>query len=94
MEMHTVQSLRAVHGITYGRPKTSPPRTPAPRHLLSWIAAGLSGLVAPLQAELDRRHAIAHLEGLDDRMLDDIGLLRADIADVVRGKKVADRRTL
>jgi uncharacterized protein YjiS (DUF1127 family) len=41
------------------------------------------GLLARLQAWQERRRAIRHLAQLDDRLLADIGLSRADIRPVV-----------
>jgi uncharacterized protein YjiS (DUF1127 family) len=45
----------------------------------------MMAVAARLQRALERRRAIAELAGLDDRMLSDIGVSRADIPQVVDG---------
>jgi uncharacterized protein YjiS (DUF1127 family) len=45
----------------------------------------MMAVVARLQRALERRRAIAELAGLDDRMLSDIGVSRADIPQIVDG---------
>jgi len=78
MEMHSPQSLYAVHGISIGRRPRSRP------HWTTFLAAILSKLTASLKAELRVRRAIAELAGMDDRMLRDIGISRSEIDSAVR----------
>jgi len=48
------------------------------------IAAGIRAYRAALARKRYLRHAMAELEGLDDRMLRDIGVSRCEIGRVVR----------
>jgi uncharacterized protein YjiS (DUF1127 family) len=48
------------------------------------IASGIRSYRAALARKRRLRHAMAELEGLDDRMLRDIGIARCEIGHVVR----------
>src|SRR5262249_5120462 len=78
MEMHSPQSLYAVHGISIGKRPRSRSRW------TSFLPAILSKLTASLKAELRARRAIAELAGMDDRMLRDMGISRSEINAAVR----------
>jgi uncharacterized protein YjiS (DUF1127 family) len=82
MEMHTSKSLFAVHGIVVQpRPRVWPRRFKSLLGLLSRMSWAL-------KRELQFRRAVAHLEDMDDHMLDDLGIERNDIEHVVRGGRV------
>ena len=55
----------------------------APPARVGWLAAALS-VAARLWREIQLRRATRKLEGLDERMLTDLGISRADIGTVVR----------
>ena len=78
MEMHSPQSLYAVHGISIRA------RTRSRSRWTSLLFAILSQLAASLTAELRARRAAAELAAMDDRMLRDIGVSRSEIERVVR----------
>src|SRR5262245_23140040 len=78
MEMHSPQSLYAVHGISTRRSTRS--RSRRTRALF----AILSRLTTALKAELVARRVAAELAEKDDRMLHDIGIGRSEIESAVR----------
>jgi uncharacterized protein YjiS (DUF1127 family) len=49
------------------------------------LGAGLAGLVGRIASWQQSRHLVRRLSSLDDRLLADIGIERADIPDVARG---------
>ncbi len=49
----------------------------------------LRSLTAMIRDALERRQAIAELEGLDDRLLKDMGLARGEIRHAVSGERIA-----
>jgi Domain of unknown function (DUF1127) len=67
MEMHSSQSLYAVHGLSIRA--TTRSRLRRVWHLV----AVLRSLTLALKAELRARRAAAELAGLDDRLLRDMG---------------------
>ena len=78
MEMHSRQSLYAVHGFEV---RTSE------QLLHRWtarIAAGLTKMRLALRREMRARRAAAELASMNDRMLRDIGISRDEIEGVVR----------
>ena len=78
MEMHTSESLHATHGIVV---------QPRPRTRSNWIKLLLamsSRMRLVRRRERESRRAAAELENLSERMLNDIGVTRADIKHVVR----------
>jgi uncharacterized protein YjiS (DUF1127 family) len=78
MEMHTSESLYAIHGII-----NQPRSGTRPRWIQSLLAM-CSLTRRALQRELEIRRAVAELESLNDRLLNDIGISRHDIECVVR----------
>ena len=85
MEMHSRQSLYAVHGISVGT------RTRSRSHGIRRLFAMLSRLTASFKAELRARRAAAELAGKDDRMLRDMGIDRGEIESAVRRSATASR---
>ena len=60
---------------------------------LKGLFSTLSKLVGSLKRRAELHTAELHLEGMDDRMLNDIGLERADIHSAVwRGHRLSDHR--
>lgn len=57
---------------------------------LGAIGAGLKTLFGRIKTWNERRSTYAELEGLDDRILADIGLSRGEIAQVAEGHYVRD----
>src|SRR5262245_31663382 len=86
MEMHSPQSLYAVHGISIRT------RTRSRSHGIRRLFATLSRLMTLVKAELRARRAAAELAGKDDRMLRDVGIDRSEIASAVRRSATASRR--
>jgi uncharacterized protein YjiS (DUF1127 family) len=58
---------------------------------LGAIGAGLKTLFGRIKVWNERRSTYAELEGLDDRILADIGLSRGEIAQVADGHYVRDQ---
>jgi uncharacterized protein YjiS (DUF1127 family) len=81
MEMHSQASLYQIHGIVTRR--RSPSR-PIARRLVKQILAFSAIVTRAIKAELAARRATAELAELDDHMLRDLGILRSEIASVVR----------
>jgi uncharacterized protein YjiS (DUF1127 family) len=50
------------------------------------VSRGIRNFVSMIARELRRRRAIAHLSGLDDHRLRDIGLSRNEVFDAVHGR--------
>jgi uncharacterized protein YjiS (DUF1127 family) len=60
---------------------------------LKGLFSALSEFVGSLTRRAQLHRAELHLAGMDDRMLNDIGLDRADIHSAVfRGRRISDRR--
>ena len=83
----------------HSHPALRDPRGPARVTLIStpgWRIR-LAGIVARSWRAFERQRwlarDIAHLEGMDDRLLRDIGIYRWEIADYVRGRRAAPGRT-
>ena len=86
MEMHSPQSLYAVHGISTRR------RTRSRSRWIRSLFAMLSRLTTSFKAELRARRAAAELAEQDDRMLRDMGIDRSEIESAVRRSTTASRR--
>jgi uncharacterized protein YjiS (DUF1127 family) len=91
MELQTYESINRIRGLDTG------PR----RRALAGLAQAIRALtalvnacvVAPLRHEINIRRAVRHLEALDDRLLDDLGLKQWDIEQAVRDNvRAGDRR--
>jgi uncharacterized protein YjiS (DUF1127 family) len=54
------------------------------------MGARLTEMREAMQHEAHLRHTIADLKARDDYLLDDIGVRRADIVALVRGRKLDD----
>jgi uncharacterized protein YjiS (DUF1127 family) len=78
---------------TFGLAMASARRGPGGRHLASRVNS-LAKLVAWFGKEYRIRHAIKDLSSLDDRMLADIGLRRADIEHAARFGTARHRNTV
>jgi uncharacterized protein YjiS (DUF1127 family) len=78
MEMHSRQSLYAVHGISVRT------RTQSHWRWMMSLFATLPRLTSSVKAELRARRAAAELAEMDDRMLRDMGVSRYEIASAVR----------
>ena len=78
MEMHSQQSLYAIHRIDVRTSEQLFQRWTAR------ISATLSKVKLALQHEMQARRAAAELASMDDRMLRDIGVSRHEIESVVR----------
>jgi uncharacterized protein YjiS (DUF1127 family) len=50
------------------------------------VSRGIRASVSMIAGELRRRRAIAHVSGLDDHLLRDIGLSRNEVFDAVHGR--------
>jgi uncharacterized protein YjiS (DUF1127 family) len=87
MEMHSPQSLYAVHGISIRT------RTRSRSHWMRHLFALLLRLTTSFKAELRARRAAVELAGKDDRMLRDIGIERSEIESAVRRSTTASRRS-
>lgn len=88
MELQTYESLTRIHGLNDGPHLRGLGLTERLRRL----AVRANALILePIRNELRARKAIRRLETLDDRMLDDIGIRRHDIASVVRNGPKARR---
>lgn len=60
---------------------------------LKGLFSALSQFVGSLSRKVQLHRAELHLAGMDDRMLNDIGLERADIHSAVyRGQRISDYR--
>jgi|SRR5215475_922507 len=86
MEMHSPQSLYAVHGISIR--KRSRSRSRWMRSLFSILLR----LTTSFKGELRARRAAAELAEQDDRMLRDMGIGRSEIESAVRRSTTASRR--
>jgi len=86
MEMHSPQSLYAVHGISTRR------RTRSQSRGIRALLEALSRLATAFKAELRARRAVAELAEQDDRMLRDIGIGRSEIESAVRRSTTPSRR--
>jgi uncharacterized protein YjiS (DUF1127 family) len=77
MAIHTAQSLYEVHGIVLQQKRSSP-----------GLIGRIGSFVRSLASEIQRRHRLRkdlkHLQSMSDRMLDDIGISRGEIEQVVR----------
>lgn len=78
MEMHSAESLNAVHGISGGdvRPYT--------KGIFARTFGRLSRAIGTMRRELAYRRAIAELARMDSRLLSDIGVGRGEIYAAVR----------
>jgi uncharacterized protein YjiS (DUF1127 family) len=59
-------------------------RTPAPYGLSAWLGDVAERAARAIALELRIRRDMRHLMAMDDRMLKDIGLTRAEIGGAVR----------
>ena len=75
MEMHTRESLAAIHGLNVPRPRQKPHRK-----ILNW----LQKLHAAYCLQRDIHRLVDQMRSLDDRMLRDIGLERGCLYDWAR----------
>ncbi|RDJ22018.1 DUF1127 domain-containing protein [Bosea caraganae] len=85
MEMHTPQSLHAIHGIG------DQPRRGSASRWLGSCARQIARIRLAITRELATRRAAAELERMDERALNDIGLQRADIKQAIHWMR-ANRR--
>jgi uncharacterized protein YjiS (DUF1127 family) len=76
-----------------GYEELSRPMRPARPSLVSRISSAFSGALSGVESYLEFRRQRRELLGLDDRMLKDIGLSRADIMRVKPAQKPRSRRT-
>src|SRR5215468_8226549 len=85
MEMHSRQSLYEIHGIS-DKQRRRRARLVG-RLLIKRIFAFLGKAKRAIAAELAARRAINELAEMDDHMLRDLGLVRGEIVNAVRGPR-------
>jgi len=82
MEMHSRDSLYRTHGINTER------RQPRPRRwawaLFAWIRRFFVEFKQAIDTEFAVRQAIIELSGMDNHILRDLGITRAEIKSAVR----------
>lgn len=81
MEMHTPQSLRAIHGLDV-----------RPRRRSSALRRWLSHMARRIRETNRRRRNDKMLMTMSDRDLGDIGLSRADLSAIRHGRRRPRRR--
>lgn len=81
MEMHSSQSLYAIHGISL------PAKARRRPGLLRRLLAAMARMGSRIDSELRARAASVELMALSDRQLADIGIFRSEIDKVVRGQR-------
>ena len=83
MEMHSLQSLNEIHGIS-APPRRRPRWHSFTRLATATILAVLKGIRKAIEAELAARRAIIELTSMDDHMLRDLGITRGEINNLIR----------
>jgi uncharacterized protein YjiS (DUF1127 family) len=78
MEIHTSQSLLAIHGMEI------PPRRARGTDLINWASGLIGKAIIQFARWLRYRKGVAELHRLDDRMLADIGVIRVNIDQAAR----------
>ena len=82
MEMHSQESLYAIHGISVKRQRHGS-RLIA-RRFIARILTFLTKVGRAIEAELAARQAMTELAEMSDHMLRDLGITRNEIASAVR----------